>query len=109
MHLLVGRSTLGTLKHSALYCVLQRQSQCADCRFCFARPCPSNPQPTDVRMDGEFDVTVEKLIRHWCPTLADKHLKWVHQLDFGGSTDRTLVFAMEVSCAGKRVSRARNR
>lgn len=34
-------------------------------------------------MDGNFDVAVDKLIRHWCPTLEDKELKWVHQLDFG--------------------------
>lgn len=42
-----------------------------------------NPKPADVRMDGSFDVTVERLIRHWCPTLEKKELKWVHQLDFG--------------------------
>lgn len=34
-------------------------------------------------MDGNFDVAVDKLIRYWCPTLEDKELKWVHQLDFG--------------------------
>eukprot|EP00903_Cladosiphon_okamuranus_P021476 g19743.t1 len=42
-------------------------------------------KPADVRMDGSFDVTVEKLIRHWCPTLEEKDLKWVHQLDFATS------------------------
>lgn len=52
-------------------------------------PAPLRPrvasvtQPTDVRMDGDFDLTIEKLIRHWCPQLAGKDLKWVHQLDFG--------------------------
>lgn len=34
-------------------------------------------------MSGDFNVTVYKLIRHWCPSLAEKELKWVHQLDFG--------------------------
>lgn len=34
-------------------------------------------------MTGDFKVNVDKLIRHHCPTLADKELKWVHQLDFG--------------------------
>lgn len=47
---------------------------------------PLRLKPADVRMDGNFDVTVEKLIRHWCPTLEEKDLKWVHQLDFGAWT-----------------------
>ena len=48
------------------------------------------PKPADVRMDGRFDVTVEKLIKHWCPTLKEKDLKWVHQLDFGEPGHRSL-------------------
>ena len=35
-------------------------------------------------MTGDFNVNVEKLIRHWCPAVEGKELKWVHQLDFGG-------------------------
>lgn len=41
-------------------------------------------------MDGNFDVAVDKLIRHWCPTIEDKELKWVHQLDFGEKTSSRL-------------------
>ena len=44
-------------------------------------------KPPDVRMDGDFDVTVEKLV---APLLAadarpDGGVKWVHQLDFATS------------------------
>ncbi|CAM9343769.1 unnamed protein product [Choristocarpus tenellus] len=42
-------------------------------------------KPPDVRMDGNFDVTVVNLVRHWVPAVADKDLKWVHQLDFATS------------------------
>lgn len=47
-------------------------------------------KPCDVRMDGDFDVTVEKLVLHWlkiserekCTGLMPR---WVHQLDFATS------------------------
>lgn len=64
-------------------------------------------KPTDVRMDGEFDVTVEKLIRHWCPTLADKHLKWVHQLDF--ATSGVLCVALHRDAAARACTAFRER
>mmetsp|Transcript_9206 Transcript_9206/g.9277 ORF Transcript_9206/g.9277 Transcript_9206/m.9277 type:complete len:628 (+) Transcript_9206:7-1890(+) len=39
-------------------------------------------KPPDVRMNGDFDVTVEKLVTHMFPELSVADLKWVHQLDF---------------------------
>lgn len=41
-------------------------------------------KPYDVRMCGDFDLTVEKLVADWihCDVKA---LKWVHQLDFATS------------------------
>lgn len=54
-------------------------------------------KPADVRMDGSFDVTVEKLIRHWCPTLEEKDLKWVHQLDFGAWATATTFTRLDRS------------
>jgi hypothetical protein len=46
-------------------------------------------KPADVRMDGGFDVTVEKLMER-CLEQRDIHikaseLKWIHQLDFATS------------------------
>eukprot|EP01039_Chlorochromonas_danica_P002928 gene2928-3195_t len=46
-------------------------------------------KPPDVRMDGAFEVTVEKLMQHVLATgrpHVDVHqLKWIHQLDFATS------------------------
>jgi 23S rRNA-/tRNA-specific pseudouridylate synthase len=39
-------------------------------------------KPHDVRMDGPFPVTVERLVAHW---LSSQEGKWVHQLDFATS------------------------
>lgn len=41
-------------------------------------------------------MTVEKLIKHWCPTLEKKDLKWVHQLDFGELA--TALYVRIVGC-----------
>lgn len=56
-------------------------------------------------MDGSFDVTVEKLIRHWCPTLEEKDLKWVHQLDFGerSGPPQSCTPIQHVMCGDKEV------
>lgn len=56
--------------------VLPHQADCA---------CTCPWQPPDVRMTGDFDVTVERLIRHWHGGIATPEvgLKWVHQLDMG--------------------------
>ncbi|CAM9622815.1 unnamed protein product, partial [Discosporangium mesarthrocarpum] len=56
-------------------------------------------KPVDVRMDGEFDVTVEKLVRYWLPPLAEKELKWVHQLDF--ATSGVLCIGLNRQAAGR--------
>ena len=42
-------------------------------------------KPPDVRMDGEYPVTVESLLRHWNSKLRDTNFKWVHQLDYATS------------------------
>lgn len=42
-------------------------------------------KPADVRMTGEFPITVEKLLLHWLPGIKVKSLKWIHQLDFATS------------------------
>lgn len=57
-------------------------------------------KPPDVRMDGDFDVTVEKLLRKWLSEVYDKPVpetKWIHQLDF--STSGCLVVALHKSAA----------
>lgn len=40
-------------------------------------------KPPDVRLDGDFDVTVEKLVHQLVPNL-DKP-RWIHQLDYATS------------------------
>jgi 23S rRNA-/tRNA-specific pseudouridylate synthase len=52
------------LYHSPNYCIINK--------------------PYDVRMDGDFAVTVDKLVAQWLQTQTDK-LKWIHQLDFATS------------------------
>lgn len=42
-------------------------------------------KPADVRMTGDFPVTVEKLLLRWLPGIEVKSLKWIHQLDFATS------------------------
>lgn len=42
-------------------------------------------KPPDVRLDGDFPVTVETLLPHWDSALIGAPLKWVHQLDFATS------------------------
>lgn len=41
-------------------------------------------KPHDVRMDGNFNVTVEKLMYKWLND-SNASLKWVHQLDYATS------------------------
>ncbi|CAM9695901.1 unnamed protein product [Pylaiella littoralis] len=64
-------------------------------------------KPADVRMDGDFDVTVEKLIRHWSPTLEGKPLKWVHQLDFATSGVLCVALHREAAARGCEAFRER--
>ena len=40
-------------------------------------------KPCDVRMDGDFPVTVEKMLRFWYP--SGEKFRWAHQLDFATS------------------------
>ena len=42
-------------------------------------------KPHDVRMDGEFDITLQKLLLSWVPISTLSTLKWVHQLDYATS------------------------
>ena len=42
-------------------------------------------KPPFIRMNGEFDVTVEKLVTRILPDVPISNLKWVHQLDFATS------------------------
>lgn len=44
-------------------------------------------KPADVRMDGDFSVTVEKLLLSWrLPSIQGvQNIKWVHQLDYATS------------------------
>ncbi len=47
-------------------------------------------KPHDVRMNGDFDVTIEKIVKHHlsCGQPADwqcPSLKWIHQLDYATS------------------------
>lgn len=44
-------------------------------------------KPCDVRMDGDFPVTVEKLIHRWVAeaTGTTPQLRLIHQLDFATS------------------------
>lgn len=56
-------------------------------------------KPFGVRMDGDFDITVEKLMLQWVPSLEGnvKGMKWVHQLDF--ATSGVLCIAMNYPAA----------
>lgn len=51
--------------------------------------CDSNycviDKPRNVRMNGDFSVTVEKLMLHWIPGIRIDELKWIHQLDYATS------------------------
>jgi 23S rRNA-/tRNA-specific pseudouridylate synthase len=42
-------------------------------------------KPHDIRMDGEFDITIEKLLCTWFQTDDPKRFKWIHQLDYATS------------------------
>jgi len=46
-------------------------------------------------MQGDFKVTVETLVRHWCRALLpspDVPLKYIHQLDYATSGVLTLGY-----------------
>ena len=42
-------------------------------------------KPHDIRMDGDFDVTIQKLLLNWIPNSTLDNIKWVHQLDYATS------------------------
>ena len=42
-------------------------------------------KPANLRMDGAFEHTVEKLVCKWLPSLTTTSLKWIHQLDYATS------------------------
>lgn len=42
-------------------------------------------KPHDVRMDGDFNETVEKMVLATYPLLSVSDLKWIHQLDYATS------------------------
>ncbi|CAM9187492.1 unnamed protein product, partial [Laminaria digitata] len=58
-------------------------------------------------MTGDFNVNVEKLIRHWCPAVEGKELKWVHQLDF--ATSGVLCVALHRDAAARACEAFRER
>ena len=54
-------------------------------------------KPPDVRMNGEFDVTVETILLAWYPNLVESQLKWVHRLDFATSGVLCVGLTMEAA------------
>lgn len=42
-------------------------------------------KPHDIRMDGHFNVTIQKLLLQWIPESTLDSIKWVHQLDYATS------------------------
>lgn len=42
-------------------------------------------KPYDVRMNGDFDVTVESLLLEAFPSRVAGSFKWIHQLDYATS------------------------
>jgi 23S rRNA-/tRNA-specific pseudouridylate synthase len=64
---------------------------CSDENYCVI------DKPADVRMDGQFDVTVDKLVAKWL-SVDIKKLKWVHQLDY--ATSGALCIALNRQAAG---------
>lgn len=42
-------------------------------------------KPHDVRMDGDFDETIEKLLISTIQGTTKSNFKWIHQLDFATS------------------------
>lgn len=48
-------------------------------------------KPHDVRMDGDFNITIKKLLVNTFPGTNESSFKWVHQLDF--ATSGTLCVA----------------
>ena len=55
-------------------------------------------KPAGVRMDGDFDVTLQKLLLSWVPGSSLSTLKWVHQLDY--ATSGILCVARNKAAAG---------
>jgi len=68
-------------------------------------------KPADVRMDGAFDVTIQKLLVHWYPGSTSASFKWVHQLDFATSgilcvaLNRKAAAAASMAFAERRVKK----
>lgn len=57
-------------------------------------------KPPDLRMDGDFDVTLEKLLQKWLPehyNMPRAEPKWIHQLDF--STSGSLLVGLHRAAA----------
>lgn len=54
-------------------------------------------KPSAVRMDGDFNVTVTKLVEYWQPSLVESSLKCVHQLDY--ATSGALCIALNTPAA----------
>lgn len=42
-------------------------------------------KPHDIRMDGDFNITIKKLLVNTFPGTTESSFKWVHQLDFATS------------------------
>jgi hypothetical protein len=64
-----------------------RSAVAAQTFFIYQSSLPPSLQPPDVRMQGNFVVTVETLVRHYCPLDAPPSLalKYIHQLDYATS------------------------
>lgn len=55
-------------------------------------------KPAHVRMSGNFNITVEKLLLHWIRGVDVKDLKWIHQLDY--ATSGVLCVGLNRKAAG---------
>ena len=55
-------------------------------------------KPHDLRMDGDHELTVQKLLLEWIEGSSLSDLKWVHQLDY--ATSGTLAVARTRKMAG---------
>ena len=55
-------------------------------------------KPFGVRMDGDFELTVEKLVRRLAPPVAGP-VRFVHQLDF--ATSGCLMIALDKATAAR--------
>ena len=42
-------------------------------------------KPPDIRLNGDHDITIEKILLNWSFDLSVENLKWIHRLDFSTS------------------------